>query len=663
MPVSVHATPSPPAIAPAAVKPLIKSSRKRRNSDISSGSSQDSATRRAAKKLKVSFDDDVQVRFVDELGEKSVALVHQEIRHALTQHAQGQDEEYLEIKSIFTADPRSAEAPSDTKLEKYLVGLTQSSTSLTKSCADLVDAILNMEWLARDQKTVSQYTRFLGNLISSQSGYASQVLRMLVDNFTHVSRSAGPASSHLEMSRPQLQDRIHRAIKYLIDLVPSATSLLASLLASKFPGPSESKKVHIDYIKNALRVTDYARAMKSEILDLVTERLIKIDVQVQIDVEDLADEVSELLVQGNLDGAEQLEDDESDTESLSSDESVDPEEERIDALRGAVEKMDAMMDYLFDYYTPTFQKGNPIESHRLFDQLLSQFSKTVLPTYRSRHTQFLLFHFAQASQDLLTAFVESCLKILKDRARSSVIRQSAAAYIASFVARGSNVQSDTILHVFHSLADYIETQRKENEPACRAPDLRRYNTYYAAMQALIYIFCFRWRDLLQDPEDYEDLETDFDAGELVWSYGIKDAFNQNFMSPLNPLKICAPEIVDEFARIAHHLQFMYIYPRLESNKRLRLSTAVASTRETSLTNRHGERFHQLDAYFPFDPYQLPLSKRWLVGDYNEWKGLPGLHDADVAQVERDSSDEEDEEREDEDDAILDQGTETPDEED
>ena len=34
---------------------------------------------------------------------------------------------------------------------------------------------------------------------------------------------------------------------------------------------------------------------------------------------------------------------------------------------------------------------------------------------------------------------------------------------------------------------------------------------------------------------------------------------------------------------------------------------------------------QLDAYFPFDPYQLPRSKRWLEGDYVEWKGIPGLH--------------------------------------
>ena len=31
----------------------------------------------------------------------------------------------------------------------------------------------------------------------------------------------------------------------------------------------------------------------------------------------------------------------------------------------------------------------------------------------------------------------------------------------------------------------------------------------------------------------------------------------------------------------------------------------------------------LEGYFPFDPYKLPRSGKWLVDDYLEWKGLPG----------------------------------------
>jgi RNA polymerase I-specific transcription initiation factor RRN3 len=38
-----------------------------------------------------------------------------------------------------------------------------------------------------------------------------------------------------------------------------------------------------------------------------------------------------------------------------------------------------------------------------------------------------------------------------------------------------------------------------------------------------------------------------------------------------------------------------------------------------------ESFHQLDPYFPFDPYQLPVSKRWIENDYLEWQSVQGLN--------------------------------------
>jgi RNA polymerase I-specific transcription initiation factor RRN3 len=52
--------------------------------------------------------------------------------------------------------------------------------------------------------------------------------------------------------------------------------------------------------------------------------------------------------------------------------------------------------------------------------------------------------------------------------------------------------------------------------------------------------------------------------------------------------------------------------------------------------------YQLDAYFPFDPYQLPRSRRWLEGDYVEWRGIPGLdQDEDSDSGADDDGDEED----------------------
>jgi RNA polymerase I-specific transcription initiation factor RRN3 len=51
----------------------------------------------------------------------------------------------------------------------------------------------------------------------------------------------------------------------------------------------------------------------------------------------------------------------------------------------------------------------------------------------------------------------------------------------------------------------------------------------------------------------------------------------------------------------------------------------------------------LDAYFPFDPYVLPRSKRWLEQDYVTWKPVPGMP------IEKDDDDEDEEEEDDDDD--------------
>jgi RNA polymerase I-specific transcription initiation factor RRN3 len=110
--------------------------------------------------------------------------------------------------------------------------------------------------------------------------------------------------------------------------------------------------------------------------------------------------------------------------------------------------------------------------------------------------------------------------------------------------------------------------------------------------------------------------------------------------------------------MAHHLRFLYVYPLLETNKRVRLARSMAGAylggiggRETALTQKRGDDMFLLDAYFPFDPYVLPRSKRWIEEDYVQWKPVPGMP------VEKDEDSEDDEEDEDEDESESESDTE------
>ena len=389
----------------------------------------------------------------------------------------------------------------------------------------------------------------------------------------------------------------------------------------------------------------------------------KIDVQVQVDLEDLAEDVGDGLVQGipqlRSDFSEDIDDadEDSDHESDTSDESLDPDGQRAKDITNNVEKLDLILDVLFSYYNPFFLGASISVREAALDVLLSQFATIILPTFRSRHTQFLLFHFAQTSPALIDNFVGACVHIAFDKGRSAIIRQSAAAYLASFVARGIHVPSQIVRDVFDYIGSSLDDLRSDYELACRGPDLRRYSSYYSLVQALLYIFCFRWRDLEAGPEedvDEEDLPA-VDEQEHTWIPGVKETLAQNVFSRLNPLKVCSPAIVTEFARITNHLGIIYVFHLLETNKRLRLSQFGGSyrdgsaynqpERETALSARKDESYQQLDEYFPFDPYHLPRSKRWIEGDYKEWKGIPGLDDDKVVESESESESEDDDDDE------------------
>ena len=447
--------------------------------------------------------------------------------------------------------------------------------------------------------------------------------------------SSGRLPDCPDVNRDELTSRLHVALKYILRVIPSASGTLSPILTAKFPFGDETKKVHMAYINSLIRLIDYAPELKSDIFTLITDRLVKIDVQMIVNLDDLDDDVAATIVQAitlNPSAREEDEDGDdseaSDADSITSDESVHGDAKRIREVQVNVEKMDAILDLLFTIYDPSFSDPDSDEAASMFETLLGHFSNIILPTYRSRHTQFLLFHFAQRAEHLVDQFAGTCVQLAFQSERPAVLRQSAAAYLASFVARGSHVQPHVVRTVFELIGSHLDHIRVENELTCRGPDLQRYGTFYAMTQALLYIFCFRWRDLLTSSEVMEeDDPTAFVGQELNWTPGVRETLSLAIYSTLNPLKVCSPPIVSQFAKIARHLRFMYVYPLLEKNKRIRLgqfssSQATGALRETG--NGAKESWHQLDTYFPFDPYQLPVSKRWIENDYVEWKPIPGL---------------------------------------
>ena len=361
--------------------------------------------------------------------------------------------------------------------------------------------------------------------------------------------------------------------KALLTLVPSASAALVPILPRHFPLATDSKNAHLDYVRNLLLISSYAPELKSDVLGLVINRLVKIDVQIQIDMEDFEDAADSIVQDLTQTGNAEEEDPDSDAHSISSEGSMDEEERHLNDVKDNIRKMDSILDVLFSYYEPVFSSPDSSEAIRVFQLLLNHFSNIILPTYQSRHTQFLLFHFGQKSPHMIDAFAGACVRFAFESSRPEILRQSSAAYLASFVARGRQVSTEIIRDAFNIIGDQLRTIRATQEKSCQGPDLRRYGTFYALVQALLYVFCFRWRDLVMNPQKAlqdEDGQEILEVGEIVWAPRCKEILTKAIYSKFNPLKTCSPSIVTEFAKITHHLRFMYIYPLIEKNRRLHL---------------------------------------------------------------------------------------------
>ncbi|KAJ5336784.1 hypothetical protein N7541_004946 [Penicillium brevicompactum] len=637
--------------------PSVGSKRKMSDMDLEISPSSDTPDQeetRIKKRPRVQFDTDVKTH-EDTSSEKSPAVVREEVRSAIHRHVTlSESEGYDHIKGIFTADPKKQgddsllayDMPTPTSLKNHLMGLLSHVASLDRSCSGLVNAVINSEWLGRDDAYVKLFIRFLGNLAAAQGSYLAPVLKMLTANMATVPRGVGRLPDYEVVSASIIHTRVHMALRHILKLIPAGSGALSPILSSQFPFDSDPANANVTYTRNLIQMITYAPELQSDILALVTEKLVKIDVQIQVDMEDYEDEIGDNLVHA-------AEEEEEDDDSVASDDSDDEDDDAKSGkkIKENISKVDGMIDLLFEYFSTPFSSNNLDDKENALDLLLSHFQTIILPTYRSRHTQFLLFHFSQASPVLIDRFASTFVQILFNKLQPGIVRQSAAAYLASFVARGAHISGDVVRDVFDLLLTHLNSLRADYENTCRGPDLRRYGPFYSTAQAILYIFCFRWRDLTTaaaDGDTYDQVD-ELEPTQITFPPNIKEFLHKCIYSRLNPLKVCSPAIVAEFARITHHFQFLYVYPLLETNKRMRITafrsiSTLADPRFSHVGReiRAGDNSgYQLDAYFPFDPYQLPRSRRWLEGDYVEWRGIPGLDDADDSDSGADESDDED----------------------
>ncbi|GIL51718.1 hypothetical protein Vafri_7665 [Volvox africanus] len=309
-------------------------------------------------------------------------------------------------------------------------------------------------------------------------------------------------------------------------------------------------------------------------------------------------------------------------------------------------KLDSLMELTFEHLRRRIAAG---ELRQMWETLVASFERTILNTHRSKFTQFLLFYVCFQSPIYCSqSLVRLLLSRLRDARHAPITRTACAAYLASFLARAAFAADALVVKALQDIAtfcvDYCKSQAggltatksTESLSAAARPQrafstgglvalalaseanaqMQRHQVFYAAIQAILYVLCYHMKSLVGDPQlQLQQQQVAADAGEQVRSSKERRDLAETVVSlvrgpilqllnhRLQPLGVCLPSVAAEFVHQAASLNIVDCRPLLAH---VELST----------------RFQRpLEMFFPFDPYLLRRSSRYLQlkQSYVRWR--------------------------------------------
>ncbi|KAI6034712.1 RNA polymerase I-specific transcription initiation factor RRN3 [Pisolithus microcarpus] len=596
------------------------------------------------------------------------------INKALQGKLDGQNKDFDDLVDQF--NPRRAVecATLSSQLRIWILALSHVLSRLERRHSPLVEAIVNFPWTTMDATFVKTYSDFIGILLSARPEYLSLVLGKLTQGLTYQSglqvlNANGPEGSESPLTRRVIYDRLHYLLGHLLSLIPTLPQILQPLLARYFPHKRQPQAAQVTYIRNLLRVTEYCSELSDRILALIIDRALQIDVEIQVELEELEEEEGGLGNAGVFEfdpfdivvGQEGDEDSDRDSDEasdsasdFSSDDSDDSGDDDPDLpanaqhIQDMVSKLDSILKIVFDHFNrlhsatevttsrsddsllspPTSPRpSSPISAEAgramrdaQFHTLLAIFDRTIIRTFKSRYTQFLIFWYSSLDAEFSDLFQGLLVeKALLGQNVPAVTRAAAASYIASFVSRAQFVDRDATRRVVAVLCAYLKSHLDAFDSVIQAgeepPSMAHHSVFYAIVQAVFLIFCFRWRDLEEEFDESEE----YQSGKK-WMSEL-NVIQRVITSPLNPLKVCSPNVVMQFSRVAQATDFAYCYSILEANKRSEYNLSAGSIPILPQVVNEGFLQSELHTFFPFDPYKLPRSSSYIQGVYRDWASV------------------------------------------
>ncbi|KAG0515822.1 hypothetical protein BDA96_10G310400 [Sorghum bicolor] len=436
---------------------------------------------------------------------------------------------------------------------------------------------------------LNSYTRVvLLDLITRLAAVADQYLReclqMLVNNFT----PPGPLIRYIEEPRwlakkEEIYSQLQESLKKISDTVPLAPRMLKDIIDRSMPKLFDSKAKMVSFVECMLGLdADTWDIIGPSLLEKVVYLLTELDVNITWE-DILQDEHNK----GIFDM--ELEDLDEDEDNLG--------QEGTKVLFGGnvcAEKLDGLMVVVCKHLKSRAEE--PDRLNKEFDTLKAIFKSHVIRVHKSKFAQFIMFYACSLYPKICGegfAFFLVDIFIDKDKKEDAITRMSAVSYVGSYLSRARFISVNTVVAVLQRLVewcgDYCGSQLDKGVTA----NPIKHQLFYASCQAVMYVLCFRLRSIM----DYPNLKLQLFQMRI-----------QNILAhPLEPLKVCLPSIVNEFLRQARSASLFH--------------ASVNSTHEDAVESDLSKAFgglNRLDMFFPFDPYLLKESDRYIRPNFEFW---------------------------------------------
>ena len=233
-----------------------------------------------------------------------------------------------------------------------------------------------------------------------------------------------------EFSRfnPAVESKLthHDILTKIVRYIPTCINSLPQTLQKNFPHHlSLTTSELTNYVANLMKMREYCPEIQFNTWQLIVECCIKLDVELQNELDDLDDDEIDELINGDDVDVEADSDSDDDDDDIDVDVTIDPlHADKDDVVDGEIQymldsvsstdnikalltKLDSIIQLLLQSTAGSFSdeelnNGNGVA---LFNTINSLFRSHILPTHFTKLIQFVIFHISQYQPELADSFL------------------------------------------------------------------------------------------------------------------------------------------------------------------------------------------------------------------------------------------------------------------